>query len=80
MCGPAAGACARRPVGTCADRHSRWDCGHSVLRLCDADRRKAIGLRTPGKPGQASDSGYWTMLTSVPNISSAVVIVRELAW
>src|ERR1700686_3616562 len=24
--------------------------------------------------------GYWTMLTSVPSISSAVVIVRELAW
>jgi hypothetical protein len=25
-------------------------------------------------------AAYWTMLTSVPNISSAVVIVRELAW
>jgi hypothetical protein len=25
-------------------------------------------------------SAYWTIDTSVPSISSAVVIVRELAW
>jgi hypothetical protein len=30
--------------------------------------------------GRHSNPDYWTMLTSVPNISSAVVIVRELAW
>jgi hypothetical protein len=50
--------------------------GNLVLR-----RAVPTGPRLPAYgAARHSDFAYWTMLTSVPNISSAVVIVRELAW
>jgi hypothetical protein len=37
-------------------------------------------VRATGNRPAAGRAAYWTIVTSVPNISSATEITRELAW